>query len=405
MKLTAKTTVAAKLPAGKTDLIHFDDALPGFGYRLRLGSGNEVRRSWVVQYRRAGATRRLLLGSAEVLNADRARTAAKEILAKVALGEDPQADKIARRAQDEHTLRAVAENYLAAKAKVVRPNTYRELERFLTGPHFKPLHSMAIDQITRRDVAARVAKITTESGSPCAANARAALSALYAWALGHGLVEINPVVGTIAPERAQSRERVLIDAEIVAIWRASGDDDIGRIIKLLILTAQRRSEIGGMRWSEIDMDSSMWTLPAARAKNHRAHTLPLPAMALDIIATVPRMVSRDQLFGERAASGFTRWSEAKGDLDSRLADTVQPWTLHDLRRSAATKMGDIGVQPHIVEQVLNHASGHKRGVAGIYNKSPYANEVSAALALWADHVRALVEGSERKIVPLQRQVS
>jgi integrase len=400
MKLTAKTTASAKLPQGKADVIHFDDALPGFGFRIRL-SGGAVRRSWVVQYRRAGATRRLLLGSAEVFSADRARAAAKEILAKVALGEDPQADKIARRAQDEHTLRAVAGDYLAARAKVVRPNTYRELERFLTGPHFRPLHSMAIDQITRRDIAARVAKITNESGSPCAANARAALSAMYAWALGHGLCELNPVVGTITPENAQPRERVLSDSELVAIWRACGDDDIGRIVRLLILTAQRRSEIGGMGWSELDMDVGMWTLPAARAKNHRAHTLPLPPMALDIIATAPRLVGRDQLFGERAASGFTRWSEAKGDLDARLADTVQPWTLHDLRRTTATRMADIGVQPHIIEAVLNHVSGHRRGVAGIYNRSSYEREVKAALALWAEHVRALVEGGEKKIVPLR----
>jgi len=396
MKLTAKTIAAAKLPAGKTDLIHFDDALPGFGFRIR-SSGGQLRRSWVVQYRRAGATRRLLLGSAEVLSADRARAAAKEVLAKVALGEDPQADKIARRQQDEHTLRAVAGDYLAARAKVVRPNTYRELERYLAGPHFKPLHSMAIDQITRRDVAARIAKIITENGSPSAAKARAALSAMYAWALGHGLCELNPVVGTIAPENAQPRERVLSNSEIVALWRVCGDDDIGRVVKLLLLTAQRRSEVGGMCWSEIDMDTGTWTLPAARSKNRRAHTLPLPRMAIDIIAAVPRMVERDQLFGERAELGFTRWG-AKRDLDARLGETVQPWTLHDLRRTAATKMADIGVQPHIIEAALNHVSGHKGGVAGIYNRSSYEREVRAALALWADHIRAIIGGGERKVL-------
>jgi integrase len=400
MKLTAKTTAAANLPAGKTDLIHFDDAMPGFGFRMRM-SGGALRKSWVVQYRRAGATRRVLIGSAEVLNADRARAAAKEILAKVALGEDPQADKIARRAQYEHTLRAVAGDYLAARAKVVRPNTYRELVRFLTGPHFKPLHSMAIDQITRRDVSARVTKIETESGSPTAANARAVLSKMYAWALGHGLVELNPVVGSNKPENAKPRKRVLSDAELIAIWRACGDDDTGRIVKLLILTAQRRSEIGGMRWSEFDMDAGTWTLPAARAKNHREHTLPLPPIALDIIASVPHMAFRDQLFGQRAASGFTLWGEAKQELDAHLGEAVQPWTLHDLRRTAATKMADIGVQPHIIEVVLNHVSGHRRGVAGIYNHSSYEREVKHALALWSDHVRALVEGGVQKIVPLR----
>jgi integrase len=194
---------------------------------------------------------------------------------------------------------------------------------------------------------------------------------------------------------------VLTDAELVAIWRACGEDDFGRIVRLLILTAQRRSEIGGMAWSEIDMDAGTWTLPAARAKNHRAHTLPLPPTALELLAGVPHLALRDQLFGERAAGGFTRWFEAKGDLDSRLGKAVQPWTLHDLRRTCATRMADIGVQPHIIEQVLNHASGHKRGVAGVYNRSPYAKEVKAALALWAEHVRALVTGEARKVVPFE----
>ena len=112
------------------------------------------------------------------------------------------------------------------------------------------------------------------------------------------------------------------------------------------------------------------------------------------------MVGRDNLFGERSDLGFTQWG-AKRDLDARLGDKVAAWNLHDLRRTAATRMADIGVQPHIIEAALNHVSGHKGGVAGIYNRSSYEREVRAALALWADHVRALVEGGEKKIVPLR----
>jgi len=396
VKLTAKTTAAVRLPTDKTDVIHFDDALPGFGFRIRR-SGGALRRSWVVQYRRGGATRRLLLGSAEVLTAEAARNMARKALGKVANGEDPQADKIERRRKDEHTLRGVAESYLAAKAKDVRPNTHRELVRYLTGPHFKPLHSMAIDLITRKDVAACVARIAKR---PTAANARAALSGLFVWALGEGRCNANPVVGTNKPAVSKARERVLSDSELAGIWGACGDDDFGRIVRLLILTGQRRSEIGGLAWSEIDMDAGTWTLPAARAKNDRAHTLPLPPTALKIIASVPRMALRDQLFGQRAASGFTHWSEDKKELDARLGGKVGKWTLHDLRRTCATRMGDIGVQPHIIEAVLNHYSGHRAGVAGIYNRSPYEREMRAALAMWAEHVRVLIKGSEKKIVRL-----
>jgi Arm DNA-binding domain len=163
-KLTAKTVAAAKLPAGKTDAIIFCSEMPGFGLRLRC-SGDQVRRSWIIQYRRAGATRRFLLGSAEVLSAEQARAAAKKMLATVALGEDPQADKAERRAKDSHTLRALVAEYLAAKKGTVRPRTHGALAAYLTGSYFKPLHAMPVDTVTRKDVAARLVAITREHGS------------------------------------------------------------------------------------------------------------------------------------------------------------------------------------------------------------------------------------------------
>jgi hypothetical protein len=140
MKLDSKTVARLILLAGKTDVIHFDSTLPGFGLRLRSG-GDQVRKSWVVQYRRAGRTRRLLLGSAEVLSAEQARTAAKKALGAVATGSDPQADRTARRDRDQFTFRAVADDYLGAKQPTVRPRTFVEMQRYLCGPYFKALHS------------------------------------------------------------------------------------------------------------------------------------------------------------------------------------------------------------------------------------------------------------------------
>ena len=140
------------------------------------------------------------------------------------------------------------------------------------------------------------------------------------------------------------------------------------------------------------------TIPAARSKNARAHTLPLPEAAARVITSVPQMAGRDQLFGERAEGGFVSWERFKRLLDERCG--VTDWTIHDLRRTAATGMATIGVQPHIIEQILNHQSGHRRGVAGVYNRSSYEREVRAALARCADHVRSLVEKTERKVVPL-----
>ena len=183
---------------------------------------------------------------------------------------------------------------------------------------------------------------------------------------------------------------MLSDRELAAIWRACGDDDYGRIVKLLTLTGCRRGEIGGMCWSEFDVGNGMWTLPAERAKNKRALVLPLPPAAWQIVESVPHIVDRDQLFGERSDVGFRSWYSSKMALDARCG--VTGWTVHDIRRTVATKMGDLGVLPHVIEALLNHASGHKRGVAGTYNRSIYEKDVRAALVLWADHVHTLASG-------------
>jgi integrase len=400
MNLTAKAVAAAELPPGKRDHIEWDDEMSGFGYRLRLGSGSQVRRTWVVQYRRAGGTRRVLLGSAAVLTADKARMAAKKILAAVTLGHDPQADRVDRRTKDQHSFRGVVDEYLKAKESNVRRRTLVEAARYLTGKYFKPLHAMPVDTITRKDIAARLVVITRESGSVTAARARATVSGFCVWAMQMGLVEHNPVIGTIQPKDSEGRSRVLSDDELAVLWRACKDDDHGRIVRLLILTGCRRQEVGGMRWSELDSDRGIWVIPAERSKNKREHSLPLPPAAWDIIQGVARMASRVHLFGVRADHGFTAWGVAKEDLDHCLGATVAHFVLHDIRRSVATKLADLGVQPHIIEQILNHQSGHKSGVAGVYNKSSYAREVKTALALWADHVRSLVDGGARKVVNL-----
>jgi hypothetical protein len=249
MKLTAASVAALKLD-GKTDAIFFDDAMPGFGFRLRLGSGGKVMRSWIVQYRRAGATRRVLLGSAEVLSAEAARAEAKKVLGRIALGEDPQAEKRDRRGRDRLTLRSIIDEYLAHKQ--VTKHTMSGIRRYLTGSAFKPLHGMPVDTITRKDVAARVLVVVREHGPIVASRARAALSTFFAWAMQMGLAEANPVIGTIKPEEGKPRERVLSDQELAAIWRACGDDrHHSKIVRLLIALGARRQEIGGMTWKGV----------------------------------------------------------------------------------------------------------------------------------------------------------
>jgi integrase len=397
MKLNAKIA-AAELPAGRDDHVIWDDDMPGFGLRLRAGSGR-VRRTYIVQYRTAGRSRRLLLGSADVLGAEQARAAAKKALAEVALGGDPQGTKSAQRRSDDNTLRSAIDDYLAIKRTKVRARTLREVERYLRGPYFKALHPRPLEQVTRKDVAGCLNRIVAHNGNVAASRARTTLAAFYVWALGAGLAEANPVVGTNKPEDSKPRERILSDEELVAVWDACLDSGYGRTVKLLTLTGCRRKEVGGMRWSELDLDAGTWTLPATRAKNGRAHTLPLPPAALAIIARIERFEGQDHLFGASADHGFQRWSAAKDELDNRSG--VTGWTLHDIRRTVATRMADIGIQPHVIEAVLNHQSGHKRGVAGTYNRSAYATEVKTALERWAAHVEALVAGRTDNVVTLR----
>jgi integrase len=221
------------------------------------------------------------------------------------------------------------------------------------------------------------------------------LSAFFAWAWRQGLVESNPVQATNRHVE-QSRNRVLSDAELRQIWCALPVSDYGAIVKLLLLTGQRREEIGGLRWSEIDFIRSAVLFPSERTKNKRPHEVPLSDAARAILEAQPR--AGDHVFRR---NGIKNWSRSKLALDQKLL--LEPkWTLHDLRRTCATRMIDLGVQPHVVEAVLNHVGGHRAGVAGVYNRSLYATEKMQALARWATHVIEVVEGHESNVASLRR---
>jgi integrase len=177
---------------------------------------------------------------------------------------------------------------------------------------------------------------------------------------------------------------VLTQEELRQLWRSLGDDRFSEIVRLLLLTGQRRNEVGKLQWSEVDLARKLIMLPPERVKNGRAHEVPLSAQALAILARLPRRNSSEFIFAER---GFNDWDRAKQELDQRAG--IADWRLHDARRTCATGMAEIGVLPHIVEAVLNHQSGHKSGVSGVYNRAKYSGEMRSALQLWADHLDQL----------------
>jgi len=395
MKLTTAVVASLALPPGKSDHIEWDDTLPGFGVRLR-GRG----KGWVVQYRFARQTRRESLGDVRKVKLDDARRIARQRFAQVEMGADPAAER-AVAAAAALTLAAAAERYLGARRDRMRPNTYKAAERYFR-VYWKPLHERPLVAIKRADVAARLQELTQAHGRTAAARARDYLSAMFSWAMREGLCEANPVLATNDPAAGiLPRDRVLSDDEIRIVWNACGDDAAGRIVKLLLLTGCRRDEIGALKWSEIE--AGLLTIPGTRTKNRRALVLPLPAVAIELLAAVAKQSGGEFVFGRGGDTPFSGWSAAKLYLDARIVITtgkaLPHWTLHDLRRSMRSGLGKLGVPPHVAELAINHVKG---GVEAIYDRYQYQREIGSALTRWAEHLLTVVEGRESKVVTLQR---
>jgi integrase len=231
-------------------------------------------------------------------------------------------------------------------------------------------------------------------GGPCESRALALfkqLSKMFRWLVAKRRLRASPVVGVEPLRASRARDCVLTEAEVRAFWRAASAErrEFAVAHKLLLLTGQRLSEVAGMRRSELSEDLPAWTIPGERTKNGLTHAVPLPAPARDLVASCLDE-GRDLVFTTNGRGpvelGATK---IKRRLDARMG--VTSWRLHDLRRTAATMMAEMGVAPHIVEAILNHASGHKGGVAGIYNRAAYEPEKRRALDAWARYVELIID--------------
>jgi integrase len=396
MKLTKINIAKVVVPPGKSEIIEFDDDVPGFGLRIRVGGSA----TWIFQYRQGSKQRRLSLGSASAISAQNARSRATELHARVRLGEDPAGQKIESRTRAVETLGSILRPFLLVKKAALKPRSYEQVERHLL-VHGKRLHGSQLTAIERRTVATLLTELATHNGAALANSVRASLSAFFSWAMREGLADSNPIIGTNKAVTAKARDRVLTDDELRLIWNALPDSDYGDIVRLLALTGQRRDEIGSLRWREIDFDKAAIALPPERTKNSRPHDVPLSDAALAILKARPHLVGRDLVFGT-GANGYLGWSSYKLALDARIG-AISPWRLHDLRRTVSTRMHDeLGIAPHVVEAVLNHVSGHRAGVAGVYNRALYSKEKAVALARWAEHLTAIVGGTSSKVVAISK---
>jgi integrase len=390
MKLVESSIARLTVPEGERDSYLWDETLPGFGVRA-YASG---KKSFIVKYGLAtGQQRKLSLGPALPGTLIETRKKAQDILARARIGQDVAGDKQAARIKKTSTLSPLIARYLEARKSELRPRPFIEVERHLNRL-FADLHAKQIEDVGWRDIVGIVDKIAVENGRVTADRAKTSLVTFFGWCMERDFIGANPAMGIKKRAASKPRERTLSEPEIAAIWNATGlGTDHNNIVRLLLLTGQRREEIGALTWEEINFDQGQIELPGHRTKNGRPHTIFLSEPARLIIQGVPRRNSRDHLFG--IGNGpFSSWSEAKRRLDENLGDKVAPWILHDLRRTFATIASDRDFAPiHVIEMALNHWSGTKSGIVATYNKAKYDRERRVLMDRWAEHVLKLAADS------------
>ena len=225
---------------------------------------------------------------------------------------------------------------------------------------------------------------------------------LFNWAVARGIVDASPVQGVKAPLETRERDRVLTDAEVLSFWEATGEVPypFGPFARLLLLTGQRRTEVAGMTWDELDLDNASWLIPSNRTKNGEKHEVPLSAAALDIVKSLPRIQSdKGYVFTTTGETHVTGYSRAKADIDRRVSP-MPAWTFHDLRRTAASGMARLGINLPVIEKLLNHTSGSFAGIVGVYQRHSFGDEKRNALEAWARFVLSLQSPSEN-VVPMR----
>lgn len=431
-KLTDRS-ITVKAPAsGRIEL--WDSLLPGFGLRVSAGDS----RTYFVMYRantaKGRVQRRLKIGDAKVIDLGPARDLARAALEKATRGIDPAQEKRPLLAAAGDTVQDVATDYLERYAKKnTRASSYKETKRIFDVDVLPAWGARPIKDIARHDVNVLLDRIAGRGAEVQANRTLARLKTFFTWAVDEEILTVSPVARMKPKTRETARDRALTDDEIKLFWQAC--DAIGwpfgHLFKLLLVTAQRRDEVGTIAHAEIDLEKRLWSIPRQKAKNDRAHEVSLSDLAVSVVKSVyearpatKELKESPWLFttnGETVVSGFSRAKErldaemeklarkARGlpekDEDLRKTLNLKPgaelprfvpeFILHDLRRTAATGMARQNVPPHVVDRILNHVSGTIRGVAAVYNRHAYTEERKAALDGWGAHLAGLVAAASK----------
>jgi integrase len=397
--LTDAAVQRFKTPA-KDQEEHWDVAVAGLGIRIT----SKGRRSWVLMKRLkigSKALVRFTIGEYPAMSLAAARAKAGHYIDIINAGGDPreeaEREMAATEARRRNTFEIVAREFIEKYAQR-KIRSWARVERGLELHVFPHWRNRLIDNITRRDVNDLMDKLV-ESGLSVQANrVLAYVRKLFNWCIERGILETSPAFQVKPPTLEQPRERDLRDDEIASLWPAFDalKEPFATYLKLLLILGQRRTEVATMRWQDIDLEKAEWTLPRELTKAKRTHVIPLPMMAVDILKGVPRFTG-PYVFttteGERPISGFGR---VKQRLDKAIAKAREEnglgimvdWTLHDLRRTVATRMAELGVSIEHISRVLNHAP---RGItATVYDKHTYVPEKRKALEIWTGYLKNIV---------------
>jgi len=404
-------------PLGKR-IVHWDAAKPSFGCRIT----DRGVVSFFVMRRMHGKSQpvRVVLGRYPDITLAKARKLAAAALGDLVSGVHPKErereERLAHAKRQVNTFAALADEFIRRPA-AAKQRTADDIAKTIKR-HLLPRWGTRIaSEIKRSDVIAMLEEIDRKSGPYMAARALALASSIYRFGITRelGNIESNPCqfikpsefVGTMAP-----RQRVLTDAEIALLWRATqgqirnGVESTypgGPFARLLLLTAVRRNEAAHMTWNEVgDLDNALWVIPAHRTKSGAPHEVPLSGMAVDLLKSLPRFAG-DFVFsakgGRAPIKGFGKF---KDTIDARAAEQAPPglgdWRFHDLRRTARTNLASLGVSPFIAELILGHA---QKGVHGVYDVYRYQAEKREALERWAHKVRDIVEPPPRNVTRLE----
>lgn len=414
-----KRAVDALKPGEKDQFLWSTDQ-PGFGVKITPAG----KRVYVIQYRMRGgsrpanqcAPRRYTIGAHGIWTPELASRKAAELLRMVDSGTDPAGER-EREAEQRRTDEALgfgeyAGRFLALYVKHEWARSYDYAERILrlhVSPRFK---DKPLTAIRKADITALFDAIPGDQ-TALRRNVFGVIRRLFNWAVGRGDLEKSPLDGFEAPPVAESRDRVLADPELRLIWIASAGlgYPFAPFYRLLAITGQRREEVAGLDWQELDRAAATWTLPADRAKNGVTtivHLSPLAIAELDAIAKGERWPRKGLVLSSNGKTPVSGYSKGKSRLDKAIAELaakeaasageepieVKPWVVHDLRRTLATGMQKLGVRLEVTEAVLNHISGSKAGIVGVYQRHQWTDEKRAALDAWAAHVEKLATGTD-----------